>query len=110
MWPCALNYHLHLTTFLNDSHHAEYTRKVNLQKTKVNTTRFVQMEINFVLEKARGHMPSSQVRQYVDCCCQAFWQAGKILAVYNFLKFNNCNSKAHLGCLNRFTVLIASYQ
>ena len=79
MYTCALNYHLHLITFLNGSHHAEYTRKLNLQKTKVNTTRFVQMEINFVLGKNRGHMPSSQVRQYVDCCCQVVWQADKFL-------------------------------
>ena len=45
---------MYLATFLNGSDHAEYTRKTDLKKTKVNTIkqeRFVQMEINFALGK-----------------------------------------------------------
>ena len=37
-------------------------------------------------------------------------RAGEILAVYKILKFDIFNSKAHLGCLNGFIALIASYQ
>ena len=32
------NYHVHLTTFLCGSDHAEYITKADLQKTKVNDT------------------------------------------------------------------------
>ena len=67
------------------SHHAEYTRKVNLQKTKVNTTKFVQMEINFVLGKARGHIcPAVKLGSMLIAVVRHFCrQAGKILVVYN---------------------------
>ena len=34
----------------------------------------------------------------------------KCLQFTKFLKFNNFDSKARLGCLNRFTVPITSYQ
>ena len=37
-------------------------------------------------------------------------QADEMFAVYNFLKFNNFNSKACLGCLDGFMAPIASYQ
>ena len=33
----------------------------------------------------------------------------KIIAVYENLKFDNLDSKAHLGCLDRFMVLICSF-
>ena len=47
-----------LTNFLYDSDHEE---KANLQKMKVNamkTQRFMPMEMNFVLEKNGGPLPS----------------------------------------------------
>ena len=59
------------------------------------------MEINFILEKNRGHTPSSLVRGQAR---------GRILAVYKILKFNNFNSKVYLGCMNGFIMLISSNQ
>ena len=34
----------------------------------------------------------------------------KILQLAKILKFGNFNLKAHLGCLNGFMVLVASYE
>ena len=48
---------MRLTAFLNDSDHAEYTRKAILQKMKASVTiieRFMQTGINFVLGKNGG--------------------------------------------------------
>ena len=36
-------------------------------------------------------------------------QADEMLAVYKFLKFDNFNSKARLGCFNGFMAPIALY-
>ena len=66
--------------------------------------------MNFVLGMNGGHMPSSLGSRLIDVVRQAGWQADKMLSVYNFLKFNDFNSKACLGCLNEFMVPIASYQ
>ena len=47
-----------LTAYLNGSDHAEYTRKTDLQKMKVNATKITKVcadEINFVLGKNGGH-------------------------------------------------------
>ena len=58
------------------------------------------MEINFVLGKNGGYMPSSLgSRLFI-----VVRQADENLAVsINFLK-------AHLGCLNGFMALVASYE
>ena len=53
---CQIN-NVHLTIFLNGSDHAEYTRKADLQKMKLNATKFMQTKINFVLGKNGGHRP-----------------------------------------------------
>ena len=43
---------------------------------------------------------------------QLLWSVSetKILAVFENLKFDNFDSKAHLSCLNGFMVLITLYQ
>ena len=73
--------------------------KADLQKTKVNTTKtkFVQTEITFMIVKAVGRL---------------LWSGRqtKILQFAKFLKFDNFNSKACLGCLNEFMAPIAMYQ
>ena len=53
------------------------------------------------------YMPSSLGNRLTVVVRQAGRQADEMLAV---LKFDNFNSKAHLGCLNGFMVPIASYQ
>ena len=61
------------------------------------------MEIRFVLGKNGGHRPSSLGGRSIV----VVRQADKNLTVSEIFKFN---LKAHLGCLNGFMVLMASYQ
>ena len=64
------------------------------------------MEINFVLGKNGGYMPSSLgSRSFI-----VVRQAEKILQLAKILKFGNFNLKARLGCLNGFMALVASYE
>ena len=52
-----LNYRVSLTIFLNGSDHAEYARKADLQKTKVNAVKIRKVCVdgkNFVLGKNGG--------------------------------------------------------
>ena len=63
-------------------------------------------EINFVLGKNGGYMPSGLGGRLIV----VVRQADENLAVSKNLKFSNFNLKAHLGCLNGFMALIASSQ
>ena len=65
--------------------------------------RFMQMEINFVLGKNGGYKPSGSGGKAIIVASE--WD--EILAVYDFFKIDNFNSKACLGCLNRFILLMA---
>ena len=49
----SLNYHVHLTTFLYGSDHAEKAVKMKVNTTKQES--FMQTEINFILEKNGGY-------------------------------------------------------
>ena len=84
----------------------------DVQKMKVNTTKTRKVHANedkLHTEKNGGYMPNTLGGRLV--VGQAGGQvADKILQFAKFLKFDNFNSKAHLGCLNGFRVLIASYQ
>ena len=51
-------------------------------------------------------MPSSLSSRLIVVERQAGWQANEILAVCKFLKLRNFNSKACLGCLNGFVMLL----
>ena len=80
-----LNYHVLLTILLYGNKHADYTRKVNLQKMKINATetgKFVRTEINFILGKNGGCMPSSLGGRLIVMVRQA----GKNLAVCKIFK------------------------
>ena len=64
------------------------------------------MEINFVLGKNGGYMPSSLGgRSFI-----VVRQADENIAVSKIFKFGNFNLKARLGCLNGFMALVASYE
>ena len=63
------------------------------------------MEINFVLGKNGGYMPSTLGgRSFI-----VVRQADENLAVSKNLKFGSFNLKARLGCLNGFMVLLCSF-
>ena len=63
-------------------------------------------EINFILGKNGGQMPSS-----LGCRSIVVVERDtKYLQFTKFLKFDNFNSKARLGCLNGFMALTALYQ
>lgn len=102
---CELNYYEHLTTFLCGSNHAECTRKANLWKTKVNTTR--QNLHSFNLGKNGSCAPGGLGGRSVV----VFRQGGRqtqFLQFTKFLKSNNFNSTTFPGCLKGFMVLMAS--
>ena len=70
------------------------------------------MEINFLLGKNGGQMPSILGCRSIVIGRQAGGQAGrqtKSLQFTKVLKFENFNSKVCLGCLNEFMMPIASY-
>ena len=73
-----------------------------------NQERFVETKVNYILGKNGGHMPSSlAVGQLLWSSIEAARQAGKqILAVYKKFKIQTFNSKACLGCLEGFMVLL----
>ena len=62
-------------------------------------------EINFVLGKNEGYMPSSLGGRSFIVVRQT-----KILQLAKILQFDNFNLKARLGCLNGFMALVASYE
>ena len=64
------------------------------------------MEINFVLGKMEV------IGSVVEVVGRLLWSGRetKCLQFTKFLKFDNFNSKACLGCLNRFMVPITLYQ
>ena len=83
--------------------------KVNYIMTQ-KKERIMQMRISCDLRKNRSHIPSDLGDMYVG---QVLWLSRKVdefLAVQEFYKFDNYNSKAHLGCLNGFIMLITLYQ
>ena len=86
---------------------AEYIRKSRFtedkSKSHENNMRTV---ITFIPGKNGGHMPSS-LGGRLTVVRQAGRQADEILADYKIFKIQNFNSKACLGCLNRFVVPIA---
>ena len=82
--------------------------KANLQKTKINAKKirkFVQAEMNFVLEKNGGNMPSSLGGRLIFVVRQAGRRSSCSLQFFKFYNFN-----FYVGCLNRLMVLIALYQ
>ena len=92
---------MHLTTFLYGSDHAEYTKsQFTEDESKCHKReRFVQTEINFVLGKNGGHTPSSLGGRSFAVVRQASRQKPCSLSFF-------FDSKACLGCLNGFMVLI----
>ena len=66
--------------------------------------KFMQTEMNFILGKNGGHTPSSLGSKSIVVVRQAGRQARSLK-----FKYDNFNSRAHLGCLNGFMVPIASY-
>ena len=61
-----------------------------------------------ILEKNGSYMPRSLVSMSIVVVRLVGRQTN--LAVIAFLKFDNFNYKANLGCSNKFMVLIALYQ